>query len=178
MWRLWARALPLRGLISRCGGSRGWRSYGSGWTAAGRLRQRPLLAEVVGVAHSRTLCVGGNRGIMRNSTVSSGGGLAPMCAGPPHCTWELDHHAQCLLEKPVIPTKNCHRPAEAPVSHVHHRRRPHPPGASGSVTTDPPQTRAGGGPISARGTTDLEPELDRSRRGVRPISANKLSAAG
>jgi len=34
---------------------------------------------VVGVAHSRVLCVGGNRGIMRNSNVSSDRGSAPMC---------------------------------------------------------------------------------------------------
>ena len=45
---------------------------------------------VVGVAHLRVLCVGGSRGIMWNSTVSSD--HVPMCAGPPDRTWEPDHH--------------------------------------------------------------------------------------
>ena len=47
-----------------------------------------------GVAHSRALGVGGNRGITRNSNVGSGSGHAPMCVDPPHCTWEPDHHTQ------------------------------------------------------------------------------------
>ena len=49
-------------------------------------------AGVVGVAHSRAPRTGGNRGIMRNSTVSSGRSPVPMCAGPPDRTWEPDHH--------------------------------------------------------------------------------------
>ena len=146
---------------------------------------------VAGVAHSRMLRVGGNRGIMRNSKVSSGRGLAPMCADPPHRTWEPDHHTPRSPENPVISTKNSPRPAEPPASHVQHRRQPHPPGTPHRYTTNPPpptrhcprcpdtlQSRAGTRPISARNTADLEPEVDRSRHGVRPISRRKWTDLG
>ena len=119
-------ALPLRGLISRCGGSRGWRSYGSGWTTAGRLRQRPLLAEVVGVAHSRAPRVGRNRGIMRNSNASSGRSRAPMCIDPPHSTRGPPPPPPPPPQKPHHPTKNSPHPTQTPVSHVQHPRHPHP----------------------------------------------------
>jgi len=35
-----------------------------------------------------------------------------------------------------------------------------------------------GGPISVRSTTDLEPEVDRSRRGTGPISARSATDLG
>ena len=112
----------------------------------------PVLARtrgrgMVGVAHLRVLCVGGSRGIMRNSTVSSGRSPVPMCAGPPDRTWEPDHHTRRSPEKPTIPTKTSLHPAEVPVSCVQHRGQPHPLGTSGSLTTNPPQIRTGTRPI-------------------------------
>ena len=79
----------------RWAGSRGWRSCESGWTAPSRLRRCPCLPGAVDVAHSRALGVGGNRGIMRKSTISSGHGLAPMCAVPltAHGSPTTTHHA-------------------------------------------------------------------------------------
>ena len=151
-------------------------------------------AGAVDVAHSRALGVGGNRGIMWKSTISSGHGLAPMCADPSHRTWEPDRHTQLSPENPVIPTKNSCIPVEAPVSHVQHRRQPHPPNtasdarlqrtsgdlpspgevlANTAADTLPPVLRA---EISPR--TDLEPECDRSRAGMRPISARKRTDLG
>ena len=81
---------------------------------------------VLGVAHSRMLRAGGNRGIMRNRNVGSGQNPAPMCADPSHRTWEPDHHIRRSPEKPDIPTKNNPCPAEIPVSHVQHPRHPRP----------------------------------------------------
>ena len=193
---------------SRWGGSRGWRSCESGWTVVGRLCWCSLLAGVVGVAHSRAPRVGGNRGIMRNSNVSSGHGPAPMCIDPPHCTWEPDHRIRRSPEKPVIPTKASHRPAKVPVSHVRHRRQPHP-----KHTPTTPHTEIG--PLPARdrsdsarptrrrsthdklkgeshmphlkaideqqtrgSTTDLGAEPDRSRCGFRPISTRSTTDLG
>ena len=104
-------------------------------------------AGVVGVAHSRAPRTGGNRGIMRNSTVSSGRSPVPMCAGPPDRTWEPDHHTRRSPEKPTIPTKTSPHPAEVPVSCVQYRGQPHPLGTSGSLTTNPPQIRTGTRPI-------------------------------
>ena len=175
-------------------GFRGWGSCEAGWTAVGWLCRRPhgfCPPGVVGVAHSRALGVGGNRGIMRNSTISSERGPAPMCADPPDRTWEPDRHTQLSPENPVISTKNSPRPIEVPASHVQHRRQPHPPGTPHRYTTNPPpptrhcprcpdtlQSRAGTRPISARNTADLEPEVDRSRHGVRPISRRKWTDLG
>ena len=141
-------------------------------------------AGVVGVAHSRAPRTGGNRGIMRNSTVSSGRSRAPMCIDPPHCTWEPDHHIRRSPEKPDIPTKNNPCPAEIPVSHVQHPRHPHPPGTPHptqpthhKLEPEYDRSRRGDVPISARVTTDLEPESNRSRRGTEPISAEFGSQA-
>ena len=127
-------------------------------------------AGVVGVAHSRALCVGGNRVIMRNSKVSSGHGRVPMCADPPHRTWEPDRHTPRSPEKPVIPTKTSRRPAGTPVSHVQHQRQPHPPGTPHptqpthhKLQPEPDRSRTGTGPISVRNRTDLGAEYDRSR---------------
>ena len=112
---------------SRWGDSREWRSYGSGFTVAGRLCWCSRVPPgVVGVAHSRAPRVGENRGIMRNSTISSDHGPAPMCADPPDRTWEPDHHTPRSPEKLVIPTKTSLGLTKAPVSHVQHQRQPHP----------------------------------------------------
>jgi len=80
---------------------------------------------VVGVAHSRVLCVGGNRGIMRNSNVGSGRGPAPMCNTDDNHTRQARRNLELELDR----------------------------------------SRRGVRPISARKWTDLEPEYDRSRRG-------------
>ena len=164
----------------------------------GRLCWCSLLAGVVGVAHSRAPRVGGNRGIMRNSNVGSGHGPAPMCVDPPHRTWEPGHRIRRSPEKPVIPTKNNPCPAEVPVSHVRHRRQPHPKHTPTTSHTEIGPLPARDLPGSARrrsthdklkgeshmphlkaideqqtrgSTTDLGAELDRSRCGFRPISA-------
>ena len=61
----------------------------------------------------------------------------------------------------ITPTKPEATPPESP-----HPRRPNCLRCS-----DTPHSRCGTGPISMRSTTDLDAEADRSRRGVRPISA-------
>ena len=142
----------------------------------------PISAHVatVDVAHSRAPRIGGNRGIMRNSIVRSGHGRVPICADPliAHGSPTATHHAH--HGKPVIPTKTSRRPAEAPPSHVQHPRHPHPPGTPHPTQPthhklQPELNRSRGGtrPISTRSTTDLGAELDRSRCGVRPISRSK-----
>ena len=111
------------------GVSWGWGSCEVGWTAVGwlcRCSHGFRGPGAVGVAHSRASGVGGNHGIMRNSTISSGRGPVPMCVDPPDRTWEPDRHTQLSPEDPVIPTKNSPRPTGAPASHVQHRRRPTP----------------------------------------------------
>ena len=141
-------------------------------------------AGAVDVAHSRALGVGGNRGIMRKSTISSGHGLAPMCADPSHRTWEPDRHTQLSPENPVIPTKNSYIPVEAPVSHVQHRRQPHLP----NTASDARLQRTSGdlpspGEVLANTAADaLTPRTprrdqskDRSRAGVRPISSRSAT---
>ena len=163
------------------------------------------LSGMVGVAHSRAPRVGGNRGIMRNSNVSSGHGPAPMCIDPPHCTWEPDHRIRRSPEKPVIPTKASHRPAKVPVSHVRHRRQPHPKHTPTTPHTEIGPLPARDLPGSARrrsthdklkgeshmphlkaideqqtrgSTTDLGAEPDRSRCGFRPISTRSTTDLG
>ena len=137
---------------------------------------------VVCVAHSRALGVGGNRRIMRNSNVGSGRGPVPMCVDPPHCTWEPDHHTPRSPGKPVIPTKTSRRPAGTPVSHVQHQRQPHPPGTPHptqpthhKLQPEPDRSRCGIRPISTRRCTDLAAETDRSRCGTRPISVRSAT---
>ena len=66
---------------------------------------------VVGVAHSRAFGVGGNRGIMRNSKVSSGRGPAPMCTGPliahgsPTTTHDAHRKSLQFQRKPAPPPR-------------------------------------------------------------------------
>jgi len=151
-------------------GSWGWGSCESGWTVVGRLYWCLRVPGVVGVAHSRMLRVGGNRVIMRNGNVGSGHNPAPMCADPPHCAWEPDPRIRRSPENPVIPTKTSPGPAEVPVSHVQHRRHPRPPSTVPDVPThhnlepELDRSRRGSGPISRRKWTDLGAEYDRSRR--------------
>ena len=202
--------------------SRGWGSYESGLTVAGQpcrcshapgavvtaitqheepcpdAHARPGAVEV---AHSCTPHISRNRGIMRNSNVSNGHGPAPMCADPPHRTWEPDRHTRRSPDNPVIPTKTSPRPAEAPVSHVQHRRQPRPtprsvhfrleigPGQPGQPDVEARTANSGtkaacrtseplassrsavAQPISMRKRTDFGRDCDRSRCGSGPISA-------
>ena len=151
---------------------------GQPWAGSERRLRMP---GAVGVAHSRTLRVSRNRGIMRNNTVSSGHGPAPMCTDHPHRTWEPDRHTPRSPEKPVIPTKTSPHPTKAAVSHVQHRQQPRPPGA----TSTPPKpthhkleleldrSQRGLRPISRRRCTDLAAELDRSRHGAQPAPGRR-----
>ena len=148
---------------------------------------------VVGVAHSRAPRVGENRGIMRNSTISSDHGPAPMCADPltAHGNPTTTQHTHRKI--PSFQQKPAPHPAEAPPSHVQHQRQPHPKHAPttphteiGPIQPDQPnvetRTTSSGAkttcPTSGtideqqtRGsTTDLDAKLNRSRHGLRPIS--------
>ena len=161
------------------------------------------LSGMVGVAHSRAPRVGGNRGIMRNSNVSGGHGPAPMCAAPliahgsPTTAYDAHEKSPRSRQKPT-PTPQSPRP---PMCNIDDDR--HPPGTLTTLRTeigpiqpgrpdvDAPTTRsrakatcrtsepsthsrpAAARPISTRSTTDLEPEADRSRYGLRPISARE-----
>ena len=127
---------------------------------------------------------------MRNNTVSSGHGPAPMCTDHPHRTWEPDRHTPRSPEKPVIPTKTSPHPTKAAVSHVQHRQQPRPPGATSTPPNQPTtnsswnstdlnadydRSRGEDVPISPRNWTDLAAELDRSRHGLRPISTRRAT---
>ena len=91
----------------RWGDSRGWEPYESDWTAPSRLRQCLRLPGVVGVAHSRALCISRNRGIMRNSAVSNDHDPAPMCTAPltahgsPTTTRETHQKSPQFQQKPA-----------------------------------------------------------------------------
>ena len=141
---------------------------GQPWAGSERRLRMP---GAVGVAHSRTLRVSRNRGIMRNNTVSSGHGPAPMCTDHPHRTWEPDRHTPRSPEKPVIPTKTSPHPTKAAVSHVQHRQQPRPPGAT-STPPNQPTTN------SSWNSTDLDAELDRSRGEDVPISPRNWTDLG
>ena len=131
---------------------------------------------------------------MPNSTISSDHGPAPMCADPPHHTWEPNHHTPQSPEKPTIPTKTSLHPAEAPVSHVQHQRQPHPKHAPTTPLAEigpvPARDRSNSARPTRRRSTHDElrgqnhmPHLgnhrrtadprkhDRSRRETQPISA-------
>ena len=132
----------------------------------------------------------------------------PMCVDPPDRTWEPNHHTRPSPKKTVIPTKTSPFPAEAPPSHVQHRRQPHPPGTPTTPHTEigpvpardrsdstranrrrdahdelegeshMPHLRTSGEQQPRGSTTDLEPEYDRSRREFRPISTRKRTDLG
>ena len=158
---------------------------GQPWAGSERRLRMP---GAVGVAHSRTLRVSRNRGIMRNNTVSSGHGPAPMCTDHPHRTWEPDRHTPRSPEKPVIPTKTSPHPTKAAVSHVQHRQQPRPPGATSTPPNQPTtnsswnstdlnadydRSRGEDVPISPRNWTDLGTGYDRSRRGAQPAPGRR-----
>ena len=149
------------------------------WTAAGRLCRCPRGLRglgVVDVAHSRVLCVGGNRGIMRNSNVSSDRGSAPMCNTDDNHAPHRDRSTsgtRSVQVSPANPTSRHARQARG--------RRPHAAPRSHRRAAGPQQrnrSRGGDVPISTRSTTDLAAEMYRSRRGVRPISARKRTDLG
>ena len=115
---------------------------------------------VVGVAHSRASGVGGNHGIMRNSTISSGRGPVPMCVDPPDCTWEPDHHTQLSPEKLVIPTKTAPVPqrSRSPMCNIEDNQ--HPPGITRHA---PHRDRSASGSRSVR-LSLTKPTSRRARR--------------
>ena len=116
---------------------------------------------VVGVAHSRVLCVGGNRGVMRDSNVSSGHGSAPMCNTDDNHAPHRDRStsgSRSVQFSPANPTSRHARQARGRRSHAapqNHWR------AAGPQQRN--RSRCGTGPISSRVTTDLGAEADRSR---------------
>ena len=155
---------------------------------------------VAGVAHSRMLRVGGNRGIMRNSTISNGHGLAPMRR--PHLTAHgsptTTHHAHRKIPSfQQQPAPAPHRPrppmCNTNDNHTHHDTptTPHTeigpvPARDRSNSARPTQRRSTHDKLrgqnhmphlrtideqQTRGsTTDLNAKLDRSRGGTGPIS--------
>ena len=83
-------------------------------------------------------------------------------------------------------TEATRTPAEPPHDHPTHLTRPPTPKTTPPETTTPhtrtrprcphtPQPQHKTEPISTRVATDLEPEADRSRRGVRPISTRSTT---
>ena len=131
---------------------------------------------------------------MRNSTISSDHGPAPMCADPltAHGNPTTTQHTHRKI--PSFQQKPAPHPAEAPPSHVQHQRQPHPKHAPTTPHTEigpvPARDRSNSArPTQRRSTHDkLEgenhmPHLgnrrqtahprkhDRSRHGLRPISS-------
>ena len=129
----------------------------------------------------------------------------PMCVDPPDRTWEPNHHTRPSPKKTVIPTKTSPHPAETPVSHVqrlrhsHHQAHPPRPTPSsvhfrleiGPLQPGQPdvETRTTSSRAKAtchaprnrqrtadpRNRTDLDAEMDRSRREFRPISVRSTT---
>ena len=127
---------------------------------------------------------------------------------PPHRTWEPDHHTRDSPKKPTIPTKTSPHPAETPVSHVqrlrHSHHQAHPPRPTprsvhfrleiGPIQPGQPdvETRTTSSRAKAtchaprnrqrtadpRNRTDLDAEMDRSRREFRPISVRSTTDLG
>ena len=124
---------------------------------------------VLGVAHSRMLRAGGNRGIMRNRNVGSGQNPAPMCADPSHRTWEPDRYTRRSPEKPVNPTRTSPAPQrlQSPMCNTDDNH------AHQALSQMPRHTT-----ILSRNSTDFGAEADRSRCGVRPISARNRTDLG
>ena len=131
----------------------------------------PASAGTMDVAHSRTVRVSENPGIMRKSGFSGSQDPAPMCAVPPQRTWEPGNRARQSTGKRMIPPKTLPRPAKAPPSHVQHRRR------TGEYRPRPGTASTAHNRHTTHRTlrTDLGAELDRSRCGTRPISAGGTS---
>ena len=98
---------------------------------------------------------------------------------PPHTT---------ITRKVSNRNKNQSPPHKTPLSHVQHRRQPHPQPQTGTrpmsvrkwtdLAAECDRSRCGSGPISRRSTTDLEPEYDRSRCGTGPMSVRSTTDLG
>ena len=98
---------------------------------------------------------------------------------PPHTT---------ITRKVSNRNKNQSPPHKTPLSHVQHRRQPHPQPQTGTrpmsvrkwtdLAAECDRSRCGSGPISRRSTTDLEPEYDRFRCGTGPISMRSTTDLG
>ena len=176
------------------GGSRGWESCEAGWTAVGGSASVLCTPGVVGVAHSRASGVGGNRGIMRNSTISSERGPAPMCAAPPltaRGSKTATHHDRQKIPSFQQKTAPVPQRPQPPMCNTNdkHAHQAHPPRpAPRSVhfrleigPAQPDQTDVEARTTSSRAKATCrtsEPsessrpaEPNRSRCGVRPISA-------
>ena len=161
----------------------------------------PASAGTMDVAHSRTVRVSENPGIMRKSGFSGSRNPAPMCAVPPQRTWEPGNRARQSTGKRMIPPKTLPRPAKAPPSHVQHQRQPHPKHAPttprteiGPIQPDQPDVEARTTSSRAKttchtsgtvdkqhtrgSTTDLGTGYDRSRAEVRPISTRNRTDLG
>ena len=156
----------MRGCVFRAWSAVWWfselGSYGLGFTAAGWLCQCLRVPGVVGVAHSRALGVGGNRGIMRNSSVGSSHGHAPMCADPLTAhgnptTTHYDHQKIPSFQQKTALTPQRPRPPMCNTND-NHTRSTHPPRlAPRSV-----HFRLEIGPIQL-GRTDVETRTTSSR---------------
>ena len=134
------------------------------WTAAGRLCRCPRGLRglgVVGVAHSRVLCVGGNCGVMRDSNVSSGRGSAPMCNADDNHAPHRDRSTsgtRSVQVSPANPTSRHARQARGRRSHA------------APQTIGEQQVRSS--------ATDFDAKADRFRWGLRPISMRKRTDLG
>ena len=117
------------------------------------------LSGMVGVAHSRMLRVGGNRGIMRNSNVSSGRGPAPMCDSE---------------DKQVSPTTPCAEISPIQLDQLDVEART--TSSRAKATCHAPRNRRRA--ADPRSTTDLDTSYDRSRGGIRPISVRRWTDLG
>ena len=143
---------------------------------------------------------GGNRGIMRNSTISNGHGLAPMCADPltAHGNPTTTHHAHQKSSSFQQKLASASRRPRSPMCNTNdnHTRSTHPPHPTprsdqfrieiGPIQPDQPDVEARTTSSGAKttcptsgtideqqtrgSTTDLDAKLNRSRHGLRPIS--------
>ena len=131
---------------------------------------------------------------MRKRNVSNHHDSAPMCADPPHRTWEPDHHTPRSSEKPTIPTKtnpsSCTSPrlpcatpkSTTPANTPQPIPRPPQLPASTPVPTShapthtaPPHTKTPGTVPDALTHHNLKAETYRSRAGSEPISARSTT---
>ena len=141
---------------------------------------------VAGVAHSRMLRVGGNRGIMRNSTISNGHGLAPMCAAPsphmgtrpPHTT--LTGKSRHSNKNQPTPHRDPALPCATPTTTTPEARTHHTPHRDRSNSARPTRRRSTHDKLEGenhmphlgnRRQTAHPRKHDRSRHGLRPISS-------
>ena len=158
------------------------------WAATARRGKglsRPLLVyagvKPAGAAHSIAARSDWSRGIARKRDIGDGRSSSPMCADPPYAHMGACQPTLTMSRNRRISTKTgflCGRPAS---SHVQLRLEL-APSAGGSLRTRPPGRHrpAALSPERAPGwlTTDLGAEVNRSRAGIRPISAKGGGGAG